>query len=165
MRKDNPRLTVRNMAGIQPWRVVVTRSGKLPCRAKIFTDDHRGRTLIYRRKNWSHILKDLHHRGVCRMLVEGGAETAADLQAVGKIHELIFHLSPQAGSSQGPRWEGWLNVLPREIRCRSLGRDMELRGMGPTRVLFQAGPARYSIPMDSHSRLSSKRERRKGLSR
>jgi len=165
VRKDNPRLTVRNMGGIQPWRVVVTRSGKLPCRARIFTDDHRGRTLVYRRKNWSHILKDLHRRGVCRMLVEGGAETAADLQAAGKIHELIFHLSPQAGLSRGPRWEGWLNALPRDIRFRSLGRDMELRGMGPTRVLFQAGPVRYSLSMDPHGRPSSKRERRKGFSR
>ncbi len=39
LRADNPRLTVRGVSGArQPWRVVVTRSGKLPKTARLFRD-------------------------------------------------------------------------------------------------------------------------------
>src|SRR4029453_15032462 len=38
-RADNPRLTVRGVRGArQPWRVVLSRSGKLPQRARLFSD-------------------------------------------------------------------------------------------------------------------------------
>src|SRR6266567_426886 len=40
VRADNPRLTVRGVRGArQPWRVVLTRSGKLPKRARLFSDE------------------------------------------------------------------------------------------------------------------------------
>ena len=39
VRADNPRLTVRGRRGAtQPWRVVLTRSGNLPSRARLFRD-------------------------------------------------------------------------------------------------------------------------------
>lgn len=142
VRKDNPRLTVRTAGDPQPWRVVVTRSGKLPGRARIFTDAHRHRTLIYRKKTWEHILGDLYRRGVCRLLVEGGGKTAEDLWAAGRVDEWIFHLSPQAGAGRNPRWEGWANALRQDVRCRILGRDLELRGFGCTRALFQGDAVR-----------------------
>ena len=64
LRKDNPKLTVRTgRVGEQPWRVVVTRSGKLPKGANLFRDRYRDRTLVYRRKKWSEVLKDLYRRG------------------------------------------------------------------------------------------------------
>src|SRR5207244_2630684 len=49
IRQDNPRLTVRiKSARKQPWRVILTRSGRLPRDANIFCDSHASRTLIYR---------------------------------------------------------------------------------------------------------------------
>ena len=52
VRTDDPRLTVRTKkVEVQPWRVVVTRSGKLPKGAKLFRDRHKARTLVYRRKS------------------------------------------------------------------------------------------------------------------
>ena len=49
VRRDDPRLTVRpSIPGFQPWRVVVTRSGNLPAGAKLLTDEHRERTIVYR---------------------------------------------------------------------------------------------------------------------
>ena len=46
VRSDNPRLTVRGVRGArQPWRVVLTRSGKLPRRAQLFSDGFSSRTL------------------------------------------------------------------------------------------------------------------------
>jgi diaminohydroxyphosphoribosylaminopyrimidine deaminase/5-amino-6-(5-phosphoribosylamino)uracil reductase len=53
-RQDNPRLTVRLSGGtrgkVQPWRIVVTRSGKLPRDLHLFTDRYRGRTRVFRKK-------------------------------------------------------------------------------------------------------------------
>jgi len=136
VRKDNPRLTVRgtfrhsaesrNVGEGQPWRVVVTRSGKLPKGANLFRDRYRDRTLVYRRKKWSEVLRDLYQRGVCRLLVEGGLETAKSLKQQKKIHELILHLSPWCGRGKGPRWrhvgyETWTRA-----RFRTMGKDGEL---------------------------------------
>jgi len=136
VRKDNPQLTVRktlrhsaesrNVGGVQPWRVVVTRSGKLPKGANLFQDRYKDRTLVYRRKNWSEVLKDLHRRGVCRLLVEGGLETAKSLMKHKKIHEFVLHLSSWSGPGRGPRWrhvgyENWGRAC-----FRSMGKDSEI---------------------------------------
>src|SRR5206468_3584145 len=52
VRADNPRLTVRGVRGMrQPWRVVLTRSGRLPRHAHLFSDRFAARTLIYERKS------------------------------------------------------------------------------------------------------------------
>jgi diaminohydroxyphosphoribosylaminopyrimidine deaminase/5-amino-6-(5-phosphoribosylamino)uracil reductase len=72
---DNPRLTVRGIRGRnQPWRVVLTRSGKLPKRAKIFTDRFAKRTVVYRNKSLSVVLKDLGRKEITSVLIEGGGE-------------------------------------------------------------------------------------------
>src|SRR4029450_1638266 len=64
VRTDNPRLTVRGVRGArQPWRVVLSRSGKLPQRARLFSDRRAARTLIYRRKSLAAVLKNLGERG------------------------------------------------------------------------------------------------------
>lgn len=148
VRKDNPRLTIRGsfrqsaecrrVGPSQPWRVVVTKSGRLPRLAKIFRDDHRQRTLIYRNKNWDAILGDLYRRGVFRLLVEGGAKTAKSLHQSGKVGEWVYHLSPVKGGGPGPRWTGW--PQGREFRFRRLGKDAELRFLAsvvPARILSE----------------------------
>ena len=149
IRKDDPRLTVRN-GGVrkQPWRVVVTQSGKLPKRARIFTDAHRQRTLVYRNQSWTKVLQDLHMRGVCRLLVEGGAKTAGSLVQAGKVKEWVIHLSAQSGPSGENRWIERLMEKGSQVRFRPLGRDIEFRvapsgAVGrPMRVLFEAPPVR-----------------------
>ena len=127
VRKDNPRLTVRMVrVGEQPLRVVVTRSGKLPKGAKLFRDRDKDRTLVYRRKTWSEVLKDLHRRGVSRLLVEGGLKTAKSLLQHKKINELILHLSPLSGRGNGPRWKDVGHEIWRKVCFRRLGKDGEL---------------------------------------
>src|SRR6478672_6760876 len=67
VRRDNPRLTVRTKTpGLQPWRVVVTRSGNLPENATLLNDGFRDRTLVYRGSAWLEVLKDLGVKGVTR---------------------------------------------------------------------------------------------------
>jgi len=128
VRKDNPRLTVRKVIRQQPWRVVVTRSGRLPRRAKIFTDAHQGRTLVYRGKSWAAVLCDLHRRGVCRLLVEGGAKIAAGLIAAGVVNEVVLFFAPESaaqGEAQVRNWAGW---DWRRVSATGVGRDLCLRG-------------------------------------
>src|SRR5919201_1953367 len=65
VRVDNPRLTVRGIRGArQPWRVVLTRSGKLSRRARLFSDRFGSRTLVYQGKSLSAVLNNLGERGV-----------------------------------------------------------------------------------------------------
>jgi diaminohydroxyphosphoribosylaminopyrimidine deaminase/5-amino-6-(5-phosphoribosylamino)uracil reductase len=132
VRKDNPRLTVRMVGvGEQPWRVVVTRSGKLSKGAKLFRGRDKDRTLVYRRKTWSEVLKDLHRKGVSRLLVEGGAEVARGLIKSGKVNEAVIFLAPilvgdgKKGIARVVDWSSW---GWREAVTSCAGEDLCLRG-------------------------------------
>ena len=141
VRKDNPRLTVRgtfrhsaesrNVGEGQPWRVVVTRSGKLLKGANLFRDRYQDRTLVYRRKKWSEVLKDLHRRGVSRLLVEGGAEVAEGLVKAGKVNEVVIYLAPILVGERGkglPKIDGWADWGWCEVVSSCAGEDLCLRG-------------------------------------
>ena len=141
LRKDNPQLTVRktlrhsaecrNVGGEQPWRVVVTRSGKLPKGANLFRDRNKERTLVYRRKKWSEVLKDLHRRGVSRLLAEGGAEVAGGLIKAGKVNEVVIYLAPILVGERGkglPKIDGWADWGWCEVVSSCAGEDLCLRG-------------------------------------
>jgi diaminohydroxyphosphoribosylaminopyrimidine deaminase / 5-amino-6-(5-phosphoribosylamino)uracil reductase len=132
LRKDNPKLTVRKaLLGEQPWRVVVTRSGKLSKGANLFRDRYKDRTLVYRKKKWSEVLKDLHRRGVSRLLVEGGAEVAEDLVKAGKVNEAVIYLAPILVGERGkglPQIDGWADWGWCEVVSSCAGEDLCLRG-------------------------------------
>jgi diaminohydroxyphosphoribosylaminopyrimidine deaminase/5-amino-6-(5-phosphoribosylamino)uracil reductase len=132
LRKDNPKLTVRKgRVGEQPWRVVVTRSGKLPKGAHLFQDRQKERTLVYTKKKWSDVLKDLHRRGVSRLLVEGGAEVAGGLIKAGKVNEVVIYLAPILLGERGkglPKIDGWADWGWCEVVSSCAGEDLCLRG-------------------------------------
>ena len=132
LRKDNPKLTVRKgRVGEQPWRVVVTRSGKLPKGANLFRDRYRDRTLVYWRKKWSEVLKDLYRMGVSRLLVEGGAEVAGGLIKAGKVNEVVIYLAPILVGERGkglPQIEEWADWGWCEMVSSCAGEDLCLRG-------------------------------------
>jgi diaminohydroxyphosphoribosylaminopyrimidine deaminase/5-amino-6-(5-phosphoribosylamino)uracil reductase len=141
LRKDNPQLTVRktlrhsaecrNVGGEQPWRVVMTRSGKLPKGANLFRDRNKERTLVYREKKWSEVLKDLHRKGVSRLLVEGGAVVAGGLIKAGKVNEVVIYLAPILVGERGkglPKIDGWADWGWCEVVSSCAGEDLCLRG-------------------------------------
>ena len=101
VRADNPRLTVRGVRWVrQPWRVVLTRSGKLPRRACFFSDRFASRTLIYRDKSLATVLKHLGKRGIISVLIEGGGEVLGQALDARLIDKVQLYLGPSL--SGGP---------------------------------------------------------------
>jgi len=89
VRADNPRLTARDGRQTrQPWRVVLTRSGKLPRTARLFNDGFAERTLVYQGKSLRAVLADLGKRNVTSVLIEGGGDVlgqALDAHLIDKV--------------------------------------------------------------------------------
>jgi diaminohydroxyphosphoribosylaminopyrimidine deaminase/5-amino-6-(5-phosphoribosylamino)uracil reductase len=95
VRVDNPRLTVRGMRRTrQPWRVVLTRSGKLPRRALLFSDSLAARTLIYKGKSLAAVLENLGKRGMTNVLIEGGGEVLSQALDARLIDKVQLYLGP-----------------------------------------------------------------------
>ncbi len=75
IRTDNPKLTVRGIRGArQPWRVVLAGSRKLSPNARLLTDRHCARTLVYRNRSLRSVLEDLGGKAVTSVLIEGGGD-------------------------------------------------------------------------------------------
>jgi diaminohydroxyphosphoribosylaminopyrimidine deaminase/5-amino-6-(5-phosphoribosylamino)uracil reductase len=95
VRVDNPRLTVRGVRGArQPWRVVLTRSANLPRSTRLFSDRWAGRTLIYKGKSLTSVLKDLGKRSVTSVLIEGGGEVLGQALDARLIDKVQIYLGP-----------------------------------------------------------------------
>jgi diaminohydroxyphosphoribosylaminopyrimidine deaminase/5-amino-6-(5-phosphoribosylamino)uracil reductase len=95
VRADNPRLTVRGVRGAQqPRRVVLTRSGKLPRRAQLFSDRFSSQTLIYQRESLAAVLGSLGKRGVTSVLIEGGGDVLGQAVDARLIDKLQLYLGP-----------------------------------------------------------------------
>ena len=96
VRKDNPALTLRppRPGKPQPWRVVLSRSGRLPAEARIFTDDHRDRTLVAGGDPLPEILASLAARGVVSVLIEGGGTVLAQAFAQELVDEVVMYVAP-----------------------------------------------------------------------
>ena len=90
LRTDNPRLTVRGVADAkQPWRIVLSQSGRVPRTAELFTDRFAERTIVLRNKSLGALLGVLGQKRITSVLVEGGGETLGrflDARLVDKVH-------------------------------------------------------------------------------
>jgi diaminohydroxyphosphoribosylaminopyrimidine deaminase/5-amino-6-(5-phosphoribosylamino)uracil reductase len=95
LRADNPRLTVRGVRGArQPWRIVLTRSGRLPKAAHLFTDEFRERTLVYRGKSLRAVLRDLGRRQITSVLLEGGGKILGEAFDRQLVQQVYFYVAP-----------------------------------------------------------------------
>ena len=95
IRADDPQLTVRGIRiPLQPLRVVWTRSGRLPKTARIFTDAHRARTVVFSNVSLRSVLRELGGRGIASVLVEGGARVLGEAFDRSLVDEVYFYLAP-----------------------------------------------------------------------
>ncbi len=96
LRHDNPRLTVRGTRNKvnQPWRVVVSRSEKLPQNAKLFTDRHADRTLVYVGKSLESVLIDLGEKEITSVLIEGGGNILGQALDARLIDKVQIYVAP-----------------------------------------------------------------------
>jgi diaminohydroxyphosphoribosylaminopyrimidine deaminase/5-amino-6-(5-phosphoribosylamino)uracil reductase len=107
VRADNPRLTVRGLpTRQQPWRVVLTRSGRLPSRAHLFSDGFAKRTLVYSRKSLAAVLKDLGKKNVTSVLIEGGGDILGQALDARLIDKVQLYLGPILTGGPGIAFAG-----------------------------------------------------------
>ena len=135
IRADNPRLTVRGDAGSkQPWRVVVSRSGKLPRQARIFTDRFRERTLVYRQIEIDALLRDLGAREITSVLIEGGGNVLGQALDEGLIDKAQIYVAPTLTGGPTRAFAGWgaastaESVRLREVYYERIGSDICVTG-------------------------------------
>jgi diaminohydroxyphosphoribosylaminopyrimidine deaminase/5-amino-6-(5-phosphoribosylamino)uracil reductase len=95
IRRDNPCLTVRSgPRRVQPMRVILTKSGRLPRTAKVFLDSNRDRTLIYRNKTLRAVLRDLGQRKVTSVLIEGGGDVLTQALEQRLVDKVQIYIAP-----------------------------------------------------------------------
>ena len=137
VRQDNPSLTVREEAlrpgQNQPWRAVLTKSGRLPDSARIFTDAHRDRTLVFRSQPFETVLRDLAARGVMSVLIEGGGQILATAFSGGWVDEVVFYTAPLISGSGRPvveakAFEGG-SIAMEFIDCQRVDKDLRIHAL------------------------------------
>ena len=95
IRADNPRLTVRGTPGAkQPRRIIVSRSGKLPRAAHVFTDRFAKFTTVYRETGLRNLLRKLGAEEITSLLIEGGGNVLGQAFDERLIDKVQIYLAP-----------------------------------------------------------------------
>src|SRR5437763_4717851 len=95
IRRDNPRLTVRRgPRRTQPWRVILTKSGRLPRNATIFRDSEKESTVVYRNRSLRMVLRDLGRREITSVLIEGGGDVLSQALDQRLIDRVQIYIAP-----------------------------------------------------------------------
>jgi diaminohydroxyphosphoribosylaminopyrimidine deaminase/5-amino-6-(5-phosphoribosylamino)uracil reductase len=95
VRADDPRLTVRGVRGArQPWRIVLSRSGALPTKARIFTDRFADRTMVFRETDLDVLLGKLGAKEITSVLIEGGGRLLGQALDQRLIDRIQIYVAP-----------------------------------------------------------------------
>jgi diaminohydroxyphosphoribosylaminopyrimidine deaminase/5-amino-6-(5-phosphoribosylamino)uracil reductase len=92
VRRDNPSLLCHTKRNDDLVRVVISRSGRLPKSAQIFTDGAANKMLVY--SDAREALEELGRMGVMHVLCEGGLSLATSLAEAGFVDEWLTVLAP-----------------------------------------------------------------------
>lgn len=119
--KDDPRLNVRLVDGVDPLRIVLDSEGKIPLKAKIITEKSEAKTIIATTKipkekekalaefnvlvwkldekngrvNLSSLLERLSREKIDSVIVEGGGTVAWSFLESGLLDKVIFFVAPK----------------------------------------------------------------------
>ena len=97
VRRDNPSLLPHDRPNRDLVRVVVSRSGRLPKDAQVFSDGKNG-TLVF--DDAVRALGELGRMGITHVLCEGGLKLATSLAEAGMVDEWITVLAPKVIGSR-----------------------------------------------------------------
>ena len=97
VRKDNPSLLSHGRRNDDLIRVVISKSGKLPRSAQVFTDG-KNPTLVF--DDAKNALRELGKMGVLHVLCEGGLKLARSLADAGLVDEWVTVLAPKVIGSR-----------------------------------------------------------------
>lgn len=151
IRTDNPKLNVRlpDYSGSQPWRIIFTKSGRLPKTSQIFTDELKEKTLIYTHQetsfdlpseniikieSLSQAMQDLYERKFINLFLEGGANLASSFMKENFVNRITLFMNPSflgAGKSALTDFGlTQLNNRPKltQMESRRLGEDFIITG-------------------------------------
>ena len=135
VRADNPRLTVRGgRAAKQPWRIVLSSSGKLPAQSRIFTDRLRDRTKVYGKTKLETLLRQLGREEITSVLVEGGGEILGQALDGRLIDRVQIYVAPVfCGGPTVAFGAGGVDSTARaprltRIRYETIGQDLCVTG-------------------------------------
>jgi diaminohydroxyphosphoribosylaminopyrimidine deaminase/5-amino-6-(5-phosphoribosylamino)uracil reductase len=92
VRCDNPSLLCHTKENKDLYRAIISKSGKLPRDAQIFTDEAKERTLVY--SDVKEAIEDLGRRGFMSVLCEGGLSLASSLVEHDLVDEFVTILCP-----------------------------------------------------------------------
>jgi diaminohydroxyphosphoribosylaminopyrimidine deaminase / 5-amino-6-(5-phosphoribosylamino)uracil reductase len=107
LRIDNPRLTARSGgAGRQPLRVIMTRSGKLPRTARIFSDRFAKKSSVYQSLPFAAVLADLGQKNVTSLLIEGGGQILGHALDERLIDKIQIYVAPILTGGPVPAFGG-----------------------------------------------------------
>jgi len=100
IRKDDPQLTLRGpdipQGKEQPWRVILTRSGKIPPKARVLTDEFKDRTvMLHADYKFKDVLRELAKRDITTVLIEGGGQMLGQAFAAGAVDEVFWYIAPR----------------------------------------------------------------------
>jgi diaminohydroxyphosphoribosylaminopyrimidine deaminase/5-amino-6-(5-phosphoribosylamino)uracil reductase len=93
VRRDDPSLLSHGRRNDDLVRVVVSRSGRLPEKARIFTDGAPNETLVF--DDAKKAIGELGRRGITHVLCEGGLKLAVSLAESGLVDEWMTVLAPK----------------------------------------------------------------------
>lgn len=150
VRADDPQLTVRNVTGPSPVRVIIDPRGTLPAKSRAFVCDGVRRIVITRQYSCPDVSDDietialpdaaghiapraildaLFERGLRRVLIEGGARTISSFLSAGCLDRLHVVVAPMIlGSGKAgldlPPVADMAGALRVPMRTHSLGNEV-----------------------------------------
>lgn len=131
-RRDNPRLTIRlpgRSGKVQPWRVIVTRSGKLPSTLHLFSDRHRDHTLVFKNRPLEEVVAALGTWNISHLLIEGGGKILTEAVRENLVNEVAFFIAPAVMGTVPRALEKLKTPLRlREMSYMPVGPDLLCRG-------------------------------------
>jgi len=134
LRTDNPSLTIRGIklpkGHPQPWRVVWTRSGRIPKNSKLLTDAHRDRTIILTGISLRNALKELARWGISSVLIEGGGQTHGQAFQGKLVDEVRFFIAPVLQGGNVPAVSGSISPAKlSDVSYTKIGSDLMISGI------------------------------------